>query len=73
MKKVSTQQRLMAEILTITAKIQKEFPEHYEQLSETPLFLRDQRKGIHAGGFEEYLESLRSQFKTFNRFKVNAS
>lgn len=57
--------KLMAEILMVTAKIQREFPEQYKVLSETPLFLFDKEKEINAADFEHYLDSLKTQLAAF--------
>jgi hypothetical protein len=62
-------QKLLNEILQVTAKIQMEFPERYRYLSETPLFMFDKQKGVSNADFEEYLASLVAQLAThrFNR------
>lgn len=63
-------QKLMNEILRATEKIQKEFPEHYRYLSETPLFLVENKNSISQLDFEHYLESLLMQLETW-RLPVN--
>ncbi len=57
----------MNSILQATVKIQKEYPEHYRYLSETPLFLFDQKHSINRLDFEHYLESLLMQLDTFKK------
>lgn len=61
--KTVIQKQLMAEILLVTAAIQKEFPASYSQLSETPLFLSDEDKNIGAADFEQYLVSLKAELQ----------
>lgn len=67
MRKEIMQKQLMNEIFVVTAMIQKEFPELYEHLSETPLFLSDNIEGISLVDFKQYLESLKTQLATFKR------
>jgi hypothetical protein len=64
--RIFVQQTLMADIFVMTAKIQNKFPELYENLRETPLFLSHKR-GLDPVDFEHYLESLKSQLKTFEK------
>ncbi len=54
-------------IFELTATIQKEFPELYIHLDETPLFLSGREKRITRLDFEQYLESLKMQLATFER------
>lgn len=65
--KILLQQKLMNEILRTTAKIQTQFPAHYEHLDETPLFMFDGQKGISNVDFEHYLESLVVQLTAFKK------
>lgn len=58
-------QKLMNEILRATEKIQKEFPEHYRYLSETPLFLFSNKNSVSQLDFEHYLASLVAQLAAF--------
>jgi hypothetical protein len=57
---------LMEDIFVVTTKIQNKFPELYENLRETPLFLCTKR-GLGTVDFEHYLESLKTQLKTFEK------
>ena len=66
------QKKLMNEIFAVTTMIQKEFPELYLHLSETPLFLSDNEKGISTVDFEQYLESLKMQLKAFKKRSVTS-
>jgi septation ring formation regulator EzrA len=61
------QNTLMEDIFVMTAIIQKKFPELYENLRETPLFLSEKRKDIGTVDFEHYLDSLKTQLKTFEK------
>jgi len=61
------QKKLMNEILEITTLIQREFPELYGHLSETPLFLSDNDREISTVDFEQYLESLKMQLAAFEK------
>ena len=54
----------------VTTKIQKEFPEQYKVLSETPLFLFDREKEINTADFEHYLESLKKQLAAFKKSRI---
>jgi hypothetical protein len=62
--------KLLHEIFVTTSKIQKEYPELYENLRETPLFLDDNRDEITAVDFEQYLESLQTQLAVFRKTSV---
>ena len=59
------QNKLMDEIFLVTTVIQKEHPELYVHLSETPLFLSYSEKQINTVDFEQYLESLQMQLTAF--------
>ena len=59
--------KLMTKIFSTTAIIQKEFPELYIYLSETPLFLSYDEKDIEMIDFEQYLESLTMQLSVFEK------
>jgi hypothetical protein len=67
--KSALQEKLMTDIFTITttATIQEEFPELYVHLSETPLFHTYTDEGISRNGFENYLDSLKTQWATFEK------
>jgi len=57
--------KIMTQIFLITEKIQSEFPALYAHLSETPLFLTYEDKDISTINYEQYLESIQQQLKTF--------
>lgn len=61
------QQKLIAEILAITAKIQEEFPELYKNLRETPLSFSHTDKDTDTIAFKDYLESLKTQLADFEK------
>ncbi|MEO4006215.1 MULTISPECIES: hypothetical protein [unclassified Flavobacterium] len=61
MNNIETTRKLMREIFTITVIIQKEFPELYEHLGETPLFLSYGEDQMAIIDFEQYLESIKQQ------------
>lgn len=61
------EQILMHEILMFTSRIMDESPELYSLLLETPLFLSPKDKHISIQEFEQYLESLKSQFTAFRQ------
>ncbi len=67
MSKESNIQNLTEEILNVTSKIQEKFPELYKLLHETPLFISYEYKGIRDIDLEQYLESLKIQFRTFEK------
>jgi hypothetical protein len=56
---------LTKKIFKITSEIQKEFPELYELLDETPLFFSFAGKNITSKDLRQYLISLRTQQKSF--------
>jgi hypothetical protein len=60
-------QKLLHEIFVTTSKIQKEYPELYENLRETPLFLNGTKYEITTVDFEQYLESLQTQLAVFRK------
>jgi hypothetical protein len=60
-------QKFMNEIFQATEQIQKKFPEHYQYLSETPLFMFDKQKGVGNVDFEHYLASLVAQLAAFEQ------
>ena len=63
-------QKLLHEIFVTTSKIQKEYPELYENLRETPLFLNGVKYEITTVDFEQYLESLQTQLAVFRKTSV---
>lgn len=56
---------MIQEIFETTSLIQKESPELYELLNETPLFLTYKEKDISEINYEQYLQSLQSQLSDF--------
>ena len=58
-------QKLTADIMAVTARIQVEFPELYKLMSETPLFLSYNKVEITAAELEEYLSEIQKQLTTF--------
>jgi hypothetical protein len=58
---------LINDIFDITTKIQKEYPELYENLRETPLFISNKENDIINADFEQYLESLKTQLAIFRQ------
>ncbi len=65
-------QKLLHEIFVTTSKIQKEYPELYENLRETPLFLNGTKYEITTVDFEQYLESLQTQLAVFRKISAVA-
>ena len=63
--KSPTHQKLTAEIMAVTAKIQTEFPEVYKVMSETPLFLSYNEAEITTAELEEYLSEIQKHLSTF--------
>lgn len=63
----TVQQILMHEILMFTGRIMDESPELYSLLHETPLFFSHNEKEISVEDYEQYLESLKSQFTAFRQ------
>jgi len=64
---IHLQNKLTKEILLVTMMIQKSYPELYNLLSETPLFISSAKKEIKVVDFEQYLESLKMQLNTFSK------
>lgn len=55
---------LMQEIISLTSNIETNYPELYQYLDETPLYLcKTEEKVICAADLEEYLETLKEQLK----------
>ena len=61
---------LINEIFSITEMIQKKFPQLYVHLNETPLFLSNDISGISTGDFQQYLETIKFLFSTFEKAKT---
>ena len=64
---IMAHKELINEIFVVTTKIQKEYPELYENLRETPLFLTENETEIGSADFEQYLESLKTQLADFRQ------
>lgn len=62
--------QLMKEIFDLTLAFQIEYPEIYDNLLETPLFLNYDHKVISQNEFEAYREFLRAQLRVFEEEKV---
>ncbi|MGE8431198.1 hypothetical protein [Chryseobacterium joostei] len=67
MNKIDNISSLTRKIFQTTAEIQKEFPELYELLDETPLFFSFAEKNITIKDLRQYLISLRMQQKSFEK------
>lgn len=67
MNNVNTISILTEKILKKTVEIQKEFPELYELLDETPLFFSAKEKNITIKDLRQYLISLIIQQKSFEK------
>ncbi len=65
--------QLMQEIFDLTLSFQMEFPEIYDNLLETPLFLNYESRGISENEFEGYYKFLKTQLQVFEKeaFVVN--
>ncbi len=67
MSNLNTISILTKKILKKTVEIQKEFPELYELLNETPLFFSFAEKNITIRDLKQYLISLIAQQKSFEK------
>ncbi|KAA2222893.1 hypothetical protein REB14_03690 [Chryseobacterium sp. ES2] len=67
MNNLNTLSILTKKILKKTVEIQKEFPELYELLDETPLFFSFTEKNITIRDLRQYLISLIIQQKAFEK------
>ena len=65
----NTEKKITDEIFDITTKIQKEFPELYKTLMETPLASSYRQENISNDSLREYLESIKIQFLQFQELK----
>ncbi|MBP1165308.1 hypothetical protein SAMN06265171_101643 [Chryseobacterium rhizoplanae] len=70
MNNLDTLSILTKKILKKTVEIQKEFPELYELLDETPLFFSFAEKNITIRDLRQYLISLIIQQKAFEKRAV---
>lgn len=61
---------LIRHIFKITETIQRQYPELYENLIETPLFLSVLEPKITDENYTEYLSSLWLQLKTFHKYHI---
>ena len=66
----NTEKRITDQIFDITAKIQKEFPELYKTLMETPLATSYKQDNISNDSLREYLESIKIQLTQFQELKT---
>ncbi len=66
----NTEKRISDQIFDITAKIQKEFPELYKTLMETPLATSYKQDNITNDSLREYLESIKIQLAQFQELKT---
>ncbi|WP_437395796.1 hypothetical protein [Flagellimonas lutimaris] len=62
--------QLLQEIFDLTLSFQMEFPEIYDNLLETPLFLNYENKGISENEFEEYYKFLKAQLRVLTKGKT---
>ncbi len=60
-------ERITHKIFDLTLAYQNEFPEIYENLIETPLFLTYSSKGLSEKEFKNYYDSLNSQLKILEK------
>lgn len=67
MNKIDKRSSLTKEIFKTTVEIQKNFPELYELLDETPLFFSFTEKNITITDLRQYLVSLIMQQKSFEK------
>jgi len=58
---INIQQKISNKIFLETEQIRIQYPEIYDILTETPLFLSDNLDTITLHDFEQYLESLQTQ------------
>ncbi|KAB7531473.1 hypothetical protein F8C76_08265 [Flagellimonas olearia] len=62
--------QLMKGIFDLTLSFQMEFPVIYDNLSETPLFLDYENKGMSKIEFEEYYKFLKVQLRVFEKQRL---
>lgn len=61
------QHSILNDINRVTQMMYKEFPALYEHLDETPLSLASDLKEMSLGELNEYLESLKMQWKSYSK------
>ncbi|MGA8853455.1 MAG: hypothetical protein WB492_04680 [Christiangramia sp.] len=61
----------MKEIFDLTCAFQTKFPEIYENLLETPLFLTYKGTDTSQKEFKNYLDFLKTQLRIFEEEKAN--
>ncbi len=66
----NTEKRISDQIFDITTKIQKEFPELYKILMETPLASSYRQENVSNDSLREYLESIKIQLAQFQELKT---
>ena len=66
----NTEKKISDQIFDITAKIQKEFPELYKILMETPLASSYKQDNVSNDSLREYLESIKIQLAQFQELKT---
>ncbi|MCM8569867.1 hypothetical protein NE848_10785 [Gramella jeungdoensis] len=71
MKSLSNRDGLLKEIFDLTLSFQLKYPEIYENLLETPLFLTYKNKDISKKEFLNYREFLKAQFEILEATKAN--
>ncbi|MDR0228353.1 MAG: hypothetical protein LBI72_04740 [Flavobacteriaceae bacterium] len=58
-------EKLMQEIIEVTTVIQRQCPELYVTLQETPLFISYDKQDIKIEDYEKYLSFLKKQLQEF--------
>ena len=71
MKGSGSRERLVSEIFELTLSFQLKYPEIYENLLETPLFLTNKNENMTDRDFLNYRESLKTQLMIFETVKAN--
>ncbi len=66
----NTEKKISDQIFDITNKIQKEFPELYKILMETPLASSYKQENVSNDSLKEYLESIKIQLAQFQELKT---
>jgi len=71
MKGSGSRERLMGEIFDLTLSFQLKYPEIYENLLETPLFLTNKNENMTDNDFLNYREFLKAQLEILETTKAN--